>query len=184
MNHQSFRLKSVLIALLLLGVTSCSSSDSGNKSSDSGPQRVLDSTDPDNSEAPTEETTAPETTTSTTIPLLPISTNPEEALAIFGFFNSYSVTSQVSSSSCGQFAIGLDNIRPHFLEYTSGGWVERSKEMILETDFPPDAVKSLDLTSDGVLEFAVFYNSEKLRDSDAFGMIFYQEDCAVQILCS
>jgi hypothetical protein len=83
----------------------------------------------------------------------------------------------VSSNPCGQFAIALDNVQPHFLEYTSGGWVERSKVMTIETDFPPDAVRSLDLTGDGVLEFAVFYNSGKLRDSDAFGMIFYQEDC-------
>ena len=177
MNHQSFRLKSVLIALLIFGVTSCSGSESQNKSSDSGPQRVLDSTDSDNSEVPTEETTAPETTTPTTVAPISLPPSPEEDLALFGFYNSYSATSQVSSNPCGQFAIGLDNVRPHFLEYTSGGWVERPKEMTLETDFPPDAVKGLDLNSDGVLEFAVFYNSEKLRDSDAFGMIFYQEDC-------
>ena len=85
MNHQSFRLKSVLIALLIFGVTSCSGSESQNKSSDSGPQRVLDSTDSDNSEVPTEETTAPETTTPTTVAPISLPPSPEEDLA-FGDF--------------------------------------------------------------------------------------------------
>ena len=165
------------VALLLPVIVSCSGSGNEDKSSETEPKRVLELPDSEVTDPPIEDTVPLVTTTTSTLSPLPVAASPEEALATYGFFNSYSMTSQVSTSSCGQFAIGIDNFQPHFLEYTSGGWVERSKEMTIETDFPPDGVKSLDLTGDGVLEYGIFFNSEKLRDSEAFGMIFYQENC-------
>lgn len=181
LHHKTTKSLGVLAVLLVGLLVSCTI---GVKDS-----QGVTSTEPTPvSDQPSEETSAPldgETTpnsqsTSTSIPVSLGAGNPEEALATYGFFKKYTMTSQVSKSSCGVFAVGIDSIQPHFLEYISGEWVDHSELMFVNTDFPPYRVKSLDLNADSILEFAIFYNEEKLEDTNSFGMIFFQNGCSWQ----